>query len=280
MPWLEGLLDATPRFENAPKPFGAFHIASVVIILALAVLMAVFRKHLPKGEKALRLSLAVFGIGLLFLEVGKQIAYSYTPSMGWSYNWDRFPFQFCSTPIYVALVAMCLPSCRLRRSLTAFLGIYSPAAGWSVLFYPSASVFHKIIFLDVQTMLWHGGMLLFGLYLWLCGEIKPTLSSALGALLVYLPIPPIALLLNEAEHIWGFAGEYTFNMLYISRFGYCPIPVLSFIQQHAPYPVFFLSYVLLLGAGGMLIFAAMWGIEQLSLKLKTQKRRVENENEN
>ncbi|MBQ9151085.1 MAG: YwaF family protein [Clostridia bacterium] len=260
---LEFLLDNTPRFAMRPAPFGLFHLASLAVILTFFVLMVIFRRRLPRGEENLRRGLMIFGIGLLLLEVGKQITYSYDPTLGWAYNWDRFPFQFCSTPIYIALVAICLPDGQMRRALLAFLATYSPVAGGAVLFYPAADVFHEIVFLNIHTVLWHGAMLLFGLYLWLTEAVTPSVHTALTAAAVYLPMPVIALLLNELEMALGFAGEYTFNMFYISRDGYCMIPVLSWFQQNTPYPVFFAAYVLTLGVGGALVTAGMGGIRWL-----------------
>lgn len=263
---LELWLDHTPRFAARPVPFGLFHLGSLAVILCLFVLMVVFRRRLPRGEGNLRRGLMIFGIGLLLLEIGKQITYSYNPASGWAYNWDRFPFQFCSTPIYVALVAMCLPDGKVRRALLAFLATYSPVAGCAVLFYPAADVFHEIVFLNIHTMLWHGSMLLFGLYLWLTETVTPSVRTALTAAAVYLPMPIIALILNEAELATGFAGAYTFNMFYIARDGYCMIPVLSWFQQHTPYPVFLAAYVLTLGVGGALVTAGMGIIRWLGSK--------------
>lgn len=266
MQLLEWLLDTTPRLEARPKPFGAFHLVSVAIILALCVAMLLLHRRISRGEKSLRIALLIFGVGLLLLEMGKQITYSYSPAEGWAYNWDRFPFQFCSTPIYVALIAMCLPPCKVRQALLCFLATYSPVAGCAVLFYPAPDVFHEILFLDVHTMLWHGAMLIFGLYLWLSGTVKPTLRTAWTAALVYLPLPCIALVLNELEMATGFAGDFTFNMFYIARDGRCSIPVLSWIQEKAPYAVFFLSYVLTLGVGGGLVTAVMGLLSRLVKK--------------
>lgn len=264
---LSYLLDHTPRFDTRPVRFGAFHLTALAIILGLCVLMILVRRHLPRGERALRVALLAFGVGLLLLEIGKQITYSYDPTVGWSYNWNRFPFQFCSVPIYTALVGMCLPDGRVRRAILAFLATYSPVAGCAVLFYPASDVFHEIVFLDVHTMLWHGAMLLFALYLWLTEAVLPTRKNAVSAVLVYLPMPIIALLLNELEHAVGFAGDYTFNMFYISRHGRCMMPVLSWIQANAPYPVFFLSYVALLGIGGALVTLGMYLIRLACKKI-------------
>ncbi len=266
MQLLEWLLNTTPRLSVRPKPFGAFHLVSVAVILALCAVAILLRRRIPRGEKSLRIALWVFGLGLLLMEIGKQIIYSYSPTEGWAYSWDRFPFQFCSTSIYSALMAACLPRCRVRQALLCFLATYSPVAGCAVLFYPTPDVFHEILFLDAHTMLWHGAMLLFGLCLWLSGAVKPTLRTACAAALVYLPLPFIALSLNELEIATGFAGDFAFNMFYISRDGWCSIPVLTWIQANAPYPVFFASYVLTLGVGGGLVTGGMGLLWRLGRK--------------
>ncbi len=270
MSLLEHLLDTTPRLPVRPVPFGLFHLVSVAVILCLCVLLILLRRYLPRGEKALRCAVAVFGIGLLLLEIGKQIVYSYSPTAGWVYNWDRFPFQFCSTPIYIALVAMCLPPCKVRKALLCFLATYSPVAGCAVLFYPASDVFHEILFLNIHTMLWHGAMLLFGLYLWLTETVTPSVKTALAAAAVYLPLPVIALALNELEMATGFAGDFTFNMFYVSRDGLCMIPVLADIQAGAPYPVFFIAYVLTLGVGSILVTGGM-GLIRLLWEKRTHR---------
>ncbi len=263
MSLLENLLDTSPRFAEPPEPFGLFHLGALAVILLFCVTAVLLRRRLPRGERHLRRALLIFGAGLLLLEIGKQIAYSYTPEAGWAYNWDRFPFQFCSTPIYVALIAVCLPAGRVRQALLCFLATYSPVAGCAVLFYPAADVFHEMVFLNLHTMLWHGAMLLFGLWLWLTEAVTPSVKTALTAAAVYLPLPCIALILNELEMALGFAGAYTFNMFYVARDGFCMIPVLSWIQAHMPYPVFFAAYTLTLGAGGALVTAGMGVVRRL-----------------
>ncbi len=264
--FFEKILMATPRLSMPSKPFGAFHLTALGMILGLFLLMLLFRRQLPRSDKAVMRVLRVFGLGLLFLEIGKQLVCSFDPTDGWAYDWERFPFQFCSLPIYVALLAMCFPKCRFRQALLCFLATYSPVAGASVLFYPAQSVFSEIIFLNVHTMIWHGAMLLFGLYLWLAGAVKAEWKTAGYAALVYLPMNFIALLLNEASYAWGFAEGYAFNMFYIGRLGRCPIPILSVIQNACPYPVFFVSYLVTLGIGGLVVTAVMMGIRRIGKK--------------
>jgi hypothetical protein len=163
---------------------------------------------------------------------------------------------------------MCLPDNRVRSALVCFLATYSPVAGCAVLFYPAANVFHEMVFINLHTMIWHGVMLLFGLYLWLTCAVTPSVKTAMLSAAVYLPLPCIALALNELEMRLGFAGDYTFNMFYIARDGRCMIPVLSWFQANTPYPVFFAAYVLTLGIGGALVTAGMAVIRFLAGKSK------------
>ena len=76
MQLLEWLLNTTPRLDTRPKPFGLFHLSCVAVILGLCVVMILLRRRLPRGETSLRGMLVAFGVGLLLLEIGKQITYS------------------------------------------------------------------------------------------------------------------------------------------------------------------------------------------------------------
>ena len=265
--WLERMLEATPRLGSAPEPFGVFHLTALGLTLGLFSLMIIFRRRLPKSDKAVQRVLMAFAFGLLLWEIGKQLVYSYDPAVGWGYNWEKFPFQFCSVPIYAALIATFLPKGRARQALLCFLATYSPVGGASVLFYPARFVFSDIVFLNVHTMVWHGAMLLFGLYLWLSGAVKAEWRTAGKAALIYVPLNFIALALNEASYAWGFAEGYDFNMFYTGRLGTCSIPVPSAIQKACPYPVFWTSYLVTLGTGGLLVTAAMMGIQWLGQKI-------------
>ena len=271
------LIENTPKFAQTPSAFGLFHLLSLGMVLLLFVCLIVLRRYLPRGEKALHGSLVIFGVGLLLLEIGKQLVYSYDPVSGWAYNWDKFPFQFCSVPIYVSLVAMCLKEGSVRQALVAFLATYSPVAGGAVLFYPAGSVFSEIVFLNVHTMLWHGAMLLYGLYLWLSGAVTPHIKTAGKAVLVYAPLNFMALALNEASYAFGFAHGYDFNMFYTGRLGKCFIPVLSYIQANYPYPVFFMSYLVVLGLGGLLVTLVMVGISWLCNIIQDRKKEREHD---
>lgn len=267
---LEKLISSTPRFQAPPEVYGAFHTCSLAIVLLACIVMIVLHikaSKAPKGktsnkESCLKKSLLGFFLILFLSELGKQLIFSYDAATDtWKYCFEKFPFQLCSTPIYISLLALILPgrgwSGRIRDALICFLATYSAIAGASVLFYPSSDVFSEIIYLDIHTMLWHGIMLIYGLYLWLAGFVEPQISTAFKGFAVFLPLNFIALALNETEHLTGFAGGEYFNMFYISRYYTCGIPVLHEIQKAMPYPVFFAAFIMTLSIASFAVVLLM-----------------------
>ena len=288
---LEKLLALTPRFQAPPKVYGAFHICSLVLVLLVCISMLML--HLkalssPPGktsnisnksnrESTLKISLLGFFLILFLSELGKQLIFSYdADTETWKYCFEKFPFQLCSTPIYISLAAYLLPGRgtpgRIRDALVCFLGTYSAIAGASVLFYPSPDVFSEIIYLDIHTMLWHGVMLIYGLYLWLAGFVKPWISTAFKGFAVFLPLNFIALALNETEHLTGFAGGEYFNMFYISRYYTCNIPVLHEIQKTMPYPVFFVAFIMTLSIASFAVVLFMMLISKKASGLRNRQK--------
>lgn len=256
-----------PRFGSQPAPFGAFHLTAAALMLAAAVLMIVFRKKLPKDDRTSRRILLALGAVYLALEIYKQIVCSYEPSTGaWSYDWSKFPFQFCSLPIFLCPLAALLPD-RASRAVRAFLASFGLFGGFAVMSYPSPDVFSEIAFLDFHSMIWHSMMVLCGAWLWLSGNVRPSWRHAIGALAVYFPTAPAAAVLNEIGHSRGIP----LDLFHISPYFRTGIPVLSAVQRTgAPYPVMFLSYQLVFGAIGMLLFLAAFIIEKIYLKLSSR----------
>lgn len=282
----EKLLAMTPRFKAVPKVYGTFHTCSLVIVLLVCILMIVLHLKASKSrigkpsnkENFLKISLLGFFLVLFLTELGKQFIFSYdADTETWKYCFEKFPFQLCSTPIYISLAAYIMPGKgipgRIRDALVCFLGTYSAIAGASVLFYPSPDVFSEIIYLDIHTMLWHGIMLIYGLYLWLDGFVKPEILTAFKGFAVFLPLNFIALALNETEHLTGFAGGEYFNMFYISRYYTCNIPVLHEIQKTMPYPVFFVAFIMTLSIASFAVVLIMMFISKRALGFRNRLKK-------
>lgn len=85
---------------QTPEPYGWFHL----VWFALSVLAIIPLVRYAKNPQKVIWFTAV---AVVLLEVYKQINYSfsYAEGISFDYQWYAFPFQFCSTPMYVGLLA-------------------------------------------------------------------------------------------------------------------------------------------------------------------------------
>jgi hypothetical protein len=252
-----------------PKVFGWFHLTAVAIIVALCALVVIFRKKISK--KFINITLLVVGIILIISEVFKQLIYSMDIVDGaavWDYSWRTFPFQFCSVPIYVMLIAGILRKGKVYDTLACFLATYSLFGGLSVILYPS-TVLSTFLYSSIHTFVWHGAMLIVAIMLISTKTVELKFKTVLKATIVFL----IAVALAEAMNIiWHYCGtDRTFSMFYISPYYKCDIPVLSTIKENAPYFVFLLAYILGFIFVVSLIMAIVILIDKLCCKISAQK---------
>ncbi len=221
-------------------------------------------------ERTVNKILLVFSVCCLALEVYKQVIFSFNYDGGnvsWDYQWYAFPFQFCSMPMYTALLAVILKKGRVHDALLVFLACYGTLAGILVMAMPG-DVFTRTLMIDVQTMFHHGSQLVVGLYLLLCKKIKLNFRAILGGTLVFLSVLTIALLLDIVFVKTGAVGEETFNMFYVSPYFDSTLPVYKDLYHSLPYPVFFALYAVPFIAASSLMF----GIRVLFDRVLAKKR--------
>ena len=226
---------------TTPTWFGWFHIMWLVITLAACVLIYLFRKKI--SPKAVNITILVAGIVMILFEVYKQINFSfnYVPGGGsyWDYQWYAFPFQFCSTPLYIMLLAGILRKGKVYSALTSYLATFALIAGLMVMVYPG-DVFISTIGINIQTMVVHCGMFVIGFLLLATRTVKLEYKNVFKALIVFVIMAVLAL---AADIIWHFYGNgETFNMFFISPYLPCTLPVLSMIYDKVPYAVFLIIY--------------------------------------
>ena len=97
-----------------------FYYLSVVLMIFLIIIAIRSMKHADDAKwKKLML---LFASVLLLFEVYKQLNFSYTNH--WHYRWYAFPLQFCSTPMYVALLAGLIKPGKVQNALYAYLATF------------------------------------------------------------------------------------------------------------------------------------------------------------
>lgn len=268
---------------EAPKMFGLFHSISVSITAFLTTILCIKCKY--TSEKTERRIAFWVWIVLFALETYKQFVYFFSLEddvLSLSYSWHGFPFQLCSAPLYVLPLIAFLPSGKLREAFTSFYGTFVLLGGIAVCIYPG-NVLVPTLGINIHTMVWHGSQVFLGIYFNLrrfSGKNPPKLNQYfLRALPIFLTFVAIALSLNVGfYHMLEARGmDDTFNMFFISPYFECIFPILDIIQAHTPYPVFLLSYILLLSIFSYALILVEWAaIKKLDAKKVKKEAQISN----
>lgn len=239
---LESILYVLSAQTERPQGYHLFHIISILTVFAFAAIICiVFRRASDKTEKIILMS--AWGLLVLF-EIYKQLVFAvnFNETVCWEYRWDSFPFQFCSSPLYLFPLAALPRSEKFRDVIRMFLATFSLFAGLAVLFYPD-DVFSTYIGVSIQTMVHHGVMVIIGIFIGgrLVREGKMTLPRFFKASVVFYILVIIALIMNLLAPL---VTDMTFNMFFIGPNFPCQLVILDTIYANAPYPLFLLVYML------------------------------------
>jgi len=248
---------------NRPVPYQSlaqswFHYLALAIAVIAAVVAV--KKMKNASDRQLRRFLLLFSGLLLSFEVYKQLIFSF--QAGWNYQWYIFPFQFCSTPMYVGLLAGLTKNTKLRQALVNFLGTYGLFAGLAVMLYPN-DVFVSTIGINIQTMVHHGTMMVVGIAL-LANKVQLTSKSILGATAVFSVLVTMAILMNFIHNTWIAVG--TFNMFFINPILHNHLPILTLIEPLVPHFVFVVIYIVGFALVAYLMLLIGMGIKALGFK--------------
>ena len=249
---------------TTPGCYSVFHIAFFAASILTTVYLCVFRKN----DSADRVRKVVFiaSAVVLLLEIYKLINYSFSYADGkitFDFQWYAFPFQFCSTPMYVGILAGLIKKGKVHNALCAYLATFAIFAGLCVMVYPG-DVFISTIGINIQTMICHGIMLPIGAYLFATGHVKLEHKTILKALCVFAVTVGVAMILNEVAHATGLLETDTFNMFYISPYCDPHLPVYSTVQELVPYPLSLIIYIAGFTAAAYLVLLASMGIRRLA----------------
>jgi hypothetical protein len=250
-----------------PTLYGWFHIVSLLLTVAATVLLCRFAKEADKRKIVLTTAILV-----TVLEVYKQInfSFSYADGIRFDYQWYAFPFQFCSTPMYVGLLAGLTKQGKLHNAACAYLATYAVFAGICVMLYPS-TVFVPQVGINIQTMVCHGSMIVIGAYLLFTGYVPLTHRTILRAIPVFAVCVAIACGMNEIAHLTGLLERETFDMFFISPYGTPSLPVYSLVQGVVPFPWCLVIYVAAFTFAAYLMLLVAMGIKTL-VKKKSKRQ--------
>ena len=243
MHFIGKLLEILDADMKVPEMYGLFHLTFFILSITVGIWLCRYKKD--GDERFVRKLLLVSAIIVIILEIYKQINYTFLydgTKISSDYQWYSFPFQFCSTPMYVSLIASLIKSKRIHNALCAYLATFSVFAGLCVMLYPP-QVFIDTIGINVQSMICHGSMISVGIYLLGTQYVKLTHRTILKAIPVFAVCVSIAFIMNEIAHLSGLLERETFNMFFISPYCEPSLPVYSIVQAHVPYPWCLIIYI-------------------------------------
>lgn len=228
-----------------PTNYDVFHLAWVGVVIAVAVLLVCAFKNI--SEKNFRKLAAGLWITMVVLEIIKQLVFGFRVVDGalvWNYEWYSFPFQFCSSPLYILPIVAFARDGKIRDAAITFLATFSLFAGICVYVFPN-DVFTYFTFINHQTMIHHGVQVFFGIYLAFRYREKMKFKDLVWATVIFSALAATALGMNIGMyHIFQNLGmNDIFNMFFISPYYDCTLPLLSMVYSAVPYPVFLCVYI-------------------------------------
>lgn len=270
---LGGILDILDCKMTAPVPYGGFHIFFFALSIFAGIILC--KRFQNADEKFVRRMLFVVSLAVILLEAYKQINFSFQydgESITFDYQWYAFPFQFCSTPMYIGMLAAIIKDKRIHESLCAYLGTYAFFAGLCVMFYPT-TVFVDTIGINIQTMICHGSMITIGIYLLYSGYVKTGYKTVFKALPVFIILVTMAIVMNEIAYQTGLLETETFNMFFLSPYCAPELPVYSLIQGVIPFPWCALTYIIGFTLAGYALLHIFAFIKHITFQIKNRKNR-------
>ena len=262
---MENILRILDASMPKPELYGWFHIVSLLMTGLVTFILCRYSKKLQPRKVVL-----ITAIIVSFLEIYKQINYSfsYTDGITFDYQWYAFPFQFCSTPMYIGLLAGLTRRGKIHDAANAYLATYAVFAGVCVMLYP-ATVFIGTIGINIQTMICHGSMIAVGVYLLYCGYVKIEHKTVLRAIPVFAICVAMACVMNETAYRTGLLERETFDMFFISPYGTPSLPVYSLVQGVVPFPWCLVIYIAAFTLAAYLMLLIAMGIKTLAKKKVT-----------
>ena len=157
---------------EVPLPYSPFHFFFILTSILAGFLIA---DHcIGNKETFIRRFLLIESILIIVLEIYKHINFSFHvdgSQILFDYQWYAFPFQFCSTPMYIGLLAAVIRGKSLHEHLCSYLATYALFSGICVMVYP-VTVFIDTVGINIQTMVCHGSMITTGIVLLRTGYVK------------------------------------------------------------------------------------------------------------
>lgn len=244
--------------------YGAFHILYTLIGFAVCSFAA--WKLRGASDKAARWILFTIGLVLAVSEVFKQFFYFFAIKDN-CYSWDDFPFQLCSIPMYLCLIAPWLKPGKLQRGMYSFMVLYNLLGG-AIAFAEPSGLLVNHWFSTIHSLVWHMLLVFIGLFICFSKRGGNRQSDYVGATWTFIALCGVAFLLNCFVQL--VLGE-DMNMFFVGP-GNSPIIVFKQFSEWFGWYINTPIYIFAVCLGAYLVFVLIYWLQ--SRELPVRKKQV------
>lgn len=261
---IEEIMKATVHPIDKPSAYGLYHILFMIISLAIIITSCYFMRK--SSDKTFKIVLICMGSFLIITEIYKQFYYLYAIGMD-GYDWDMLPFQLCSVPMYISVIAGCMKKCKARDIICEYLVSIGFLGGIMAYLEPSG-ILHDDLFKLLHSSIWHAMLIWIALYILFTNNACHNLKNYPKALIALGGVVIVATTLNL---VFKDKASVGFNMCYISPFRNTPLAIFKdfdvfFKNLLGNYPgriVSIIIYLIGVSLGGFVIYLASYYIKKL-----------------
>jgi len=248
---LDSFFEAISWRMEPPPAYGAFHILYTLIGFALCAFVAwKLRKVSDKTAGWILFSVGAF---LIASEILKQFFYFFAIKDN-SYSWGDFPFQLCSVPMYMCVIAPWLKKGRVQRGMYSFMVLYNLLGG-AISFTEPSGLLHSYYFLTIHALIWHMLLVFIGLFICFSKRGGNERSDYKTSTVTFIVLCGVAFLLNclvqygLGEHMnMFFVGPGNSPIVVFKQFSewfgwYINTPIYIFAVCLGAYIVFCITYL-------------------------------------
>lgn len=250
--------------ERIPS-YGLFHILYTLLGFALCAFLA--WKLRKVGDKTANRILFLVGLVLAASEVFKQLFY-YFALLDNRYSWGDFPFQLCSVPIYLCLIAPWLKPGKIKRGMFSFMALFNLLGG-AISFAEPSGLLLDDHFLTIHALLWHMMLVFIGLFLCMSGRGGNRIGDYKGAAWTFIGLSAVAFGLNCFVQ-FGLGEQM--NMFFVGP-GDSPIVVFKQFSQWFGWYVNTPIYIFAMCLGAYLVFLLIYYLQNKTFPTRKSKKR-------
>lgn len=249
------------RMER-PQSYGAFHLISTAILLAITILgVYLLRKT---NDKQNRIVLGVTGGLLILFEIYKVLFHVFLDPYGWGGFWGVFPFQLCSLPMYLCVVCAFCKNEKVNSWLYECIFAVNLIGGFMAFVEPSG-INHDYWTLTLHAYIWHMSLVFIALYLYVTNRVCNNKKDYYKGISVFALSCLVAQLFNVIFR------EYRVNCYYISPFMQSSLIIFKDVWANFGWFANMIFYLISISFGSALIYYLGYFLRKLKLKNKNEK---------